>query len=100
MSSQVAVAAVLLVGAVLLGRSFVELLRADRGYDPEHVLTARVMMTDRAMTAARRREVFEEILARVGRVAGVRHAAFTTNLPAHRARKLALVQDAGPRRRE
>jgi predicted permease len=40
MTVQVAVACVLLVGAVLLTRSFLALLHADRGYDPASMLTA------------------------------------------------------------
>ena len=39
-ASQVALALVLLVGAVLLLRSFVGLVTADRGYDPTNVVTA------------------------------------------------------------
>ena len=44
MAGQVAITCVLLVGAALLGRSFVALLHADRGYDPANVLTARLIM--------------------------------------------------------
>ena len=44
MAGQVAVACVLLVGASLLGRSFVRLLNVDRGYDPAGVLAARLSM--------------------------------------------------------
>ena len=39
-ASQVALALVLLVGAVLLLRSFVGLVTVDRGYDPTNVITA------------------------------------------------------------
>src|SRR4029453_4049760 len=42
MGGQVAIACMLLVGAALLTRSFVALARADRGYDPVNVLTARL----------------------------------------------------------
>jgi hypothetical protein len=44
MASQVAVACVLLVGALLLTRSFAALLNADRGFDASGLLTARVPM--------------------------------------------------------
>ncbi len=44
MSVQVAIACVLLVGASLLGRSFVSLVTADRGFDPTAVLSARLAM--------------------------------------------------------
>ena len=37
MAGQVAIACVLLIGALLLGRSFRSLLTADRGYDPSGI---------------------------------------------------------------
>ena len=43
MAGQVAIACVLLVGASLLGRSFLALIDADRGFDPTDVLSARVV---------------------------------------------------------
>ena len=45
-AAQVALALVLLVGAGLLLRSFVELVAVDPGYDPANVLTARVANPD------------------------------------------------------
>ena len=45
-AAQVALALVLLVGAGLLLRSFVELMSVDPGYDPANVLTARVANPD------------------------------------------------------
>ena len=45
-TAQVALALVLLVGAGLLLRSFVELVAVDPGYDPANVLTARVANPD------------------------------------------------------
>ena len=44
MAGQVMIACVLLVGASLLGRSFLALLKADRGYDLADMLSARVSM--------------------------------------------------------
>ena len=44
MAGQVTIACVLLIGASLLGRSFVALLNADRGYDPTDVLSTRLSM--------------------------------------------------------
>lgn len=81
MIGQVAAAALLLVGAGLLGRSFSALWTADRGYEPAHVLTARVPMPDRGFTAPRRAEVMQELLARVRSMSGVRQAGFTSVLP-------------------
>ena len=63
-AAQVALALVLLVGAVLLLRSFVGLVTVDRGYDPDNVITAGatypVIRPDRLAT----REEFNEQLAR------------------------------------
>src|ERR671913_27930 len=41
-ASQVAVTCVLVIGAVLLARSFVAHMTADRGYDPNNLLTAAI----------------------------------------------------------
>ena len=45
-AAQVALALVLLVGAVLLLRSFVGLITVDRGYDPDSVIAASAMYPD------------------------------------------------------
>ncbi|MGH9407983.1 MAG: ABC transporter permease, partial [Vicinamibacterales bacterium] len=54
MAAQVAMACVLLVGALLLTRSFVDLMNATIGYDPTNVLTARLILTDGEFTPERR----------------------------------------------
>ena len=81
MVAQVAAAALLLVGAGLLGRSFSALWNVDRGYDPTHVLTARVPMPERSFTATRRAEIMRGVLERVRAMAGVREAGISTVLP-------------------
>jgi len=78
---QVAIATILLVGASLLGRSFVELLRADRGYDPSLVLSAPVPMVGPGFTPQRRMAVLRDIVHRLGTMPGVRDAAFTSEAP-------------------
>ena len=80
-TGQIAVACVLLVGALLLGRSFFALLTTDRGYDPTHTLTARVSLPAPAYTATRRTELLGQIVDRMSAVPGVRAAAFSTELP-------------------
>jgi putative ABC transport system permease protein len=80
MAGQVAVASLLLVGAVLLGRSFVALMHADRGYDPVNVLTARVDQPA-AYTAPRRVAFADAILERLRGLPGVTDAAIGTALP-------------------
>lgn len=81
MVAQVAAAALLLVGAGLLGRSFSALWNTDRGYDPANVLMARVPMPERAFTPARRAEVMRDVLTQVRARAGVRAAGFSTVVP-------------------
>ena len=80
MTGQVAVASLLLVGAALLGRSFVALMHADRGYDPVNVLTARVDMPA-AYTAARRLAFADALLDRLRAAPGVTTAAIGNALP-------------------
>jgi putative ABC transport system permease protein len=80
-TGQIAVACVLLVGALLLGRSFMALLHADRGYDPATALTARVTLPASSYTPIRRSEVLGQMIGRLSNTPGVRAAAFSTELP-------------------
>jgi putative ABC transport system permease protein len=81
MAGQIAVACILLVAAALLARSFVEMVQADRGYDPSNVLTSRLVLPDAVFTPAARTEAIRVVLERLRHVPGVTHAAFTTSLP-------------------
>ena len=82
MAGQVAIACVLLVGASLLGRSFVALLNADRGYDPSGVLTARSVAAGSDLHAgaelSRRSAGFSTVSASMP---AITDAAFTSELP-------------------
>ncbi len=80
MAGQVAVACLLLVGASLLGRSFVALMNADRGYDPSNLLTARLSLPA-AYSMERRVQVLDGIAGRLRGVAGVRDVAYGNALP-------------------
>ena len=80
MAAQVAIACVLLVGGALLTRSLVSLIRADRGYDPENVLTARLPLPP-SFPAERRSQLLDTLVQRLRAVSGVTHAAYTTGLP-------------------
>jgi predicted permease len=81
MAMQVALACVLLVGALLLIRSFVSLLGTNVGYDRLNVLTARLSLPDGPYEPDRRRQVVDRIAQRIGALQGVSHAAFGTVLP-------------------
>jgi putative ABC transport system permease protein len=80
MAAQVAIACILLVGAALLTRSFVSLIRADRGYDPVNLLTARLPLPP-GYPAERRSQLLEVLLERLRAAPGVTHAAYSTGLP-------------------
>ena len=97
-AAQVALALVLLVGAGLLLRSFVELVAVDPGYDPANVLTARVANPDLGnlffagpvtaeliaeRTAASRRfyDALHDRLTQLARLPGVEAVGLSTGLP-------------------
>ena len=80
MAAQVAVATVLLVGAGLLARGFLALLRTDRGFETTRVLTAALPVPGKS-PAARRRAVVEAVVERVATVPGVLAAGYTSILP-------------------
>jgi predicted permease len=81
MASQVAIACVLLIAASLLGRSFLALVSADRGYDPSGVLTARLSLPASMYTPERRYTIVRDLLDRLAAAPGVTHGAFTSELP-------------------
>jgi putative ABC transport system permease protein len=80
MAGQVAVACMLLVGAGLLGRSFIALTHAERGYDPTNLLTARIPLPA-SYSMERRIQVLEGLVSRLRAFAGVREAAYGNALP-------------------
>ena len=79
-ASEVAAATLILSGAALLAQSYVALQDVDPGFNPEHVLTARVA---RMGTAAQSSEVAfgTEVVARLTALPGVTAAAATSFLP-------------------
>jgi predicted permease len=80
MVGQVAIACLLLVGATLLTRSFVAMVRADRGYDPVNVLTARLPLPP-GYPVERRGQLLETLVERLRAVPGVTHVAYSSGLP-------------------
>ncbi|MPY90763.1 MAG: FtsX-like permease family protein [Luteitalea sp.] len=71
---EAALAVVLLVGASLLARSFVELVKVDAGYEPANVLTADVRMPEATGTPERTWQVAAATLERLRATPGVRAA--------------------------
>lgn len=80
-AGQVAIAAILLVGGVLLGRSFVNLLQLDRGFDRANVVTARVQLPPSRDSSAARQAAFAEVITRISARPGVIAAGFSEGIP-------------------
>ena len=79
--AEVAISLVLLVGAGLLMRSFVNQRRIDTGYRTESALTARVQPPSTRYEGARATALFSESLAGLSALPGVHHAAAAPCLP-------------------
>jgi putative ABC transport system permease protein len=79
---QIALALVLLVGAGLLVQSFLRLRGVDPGFDPDHLLTARVELSSvRYPHSPETRALYDALLRRVGAVPGVKSAGAVRALP-------------------
>jgi predicted permease len=80
--SEVALAILLLSGAGLMLRSFVQLNRVNPGFQTEHLLTFKVALPGAAYPRAAQTKVFaDRVLARLESLPGVQEAAVTTTLP-------------------
>ncbi|HSK08870.1 MAG TPA: ADOP family duplicated permease [Vicinamibacterales bacterium] len=79
---EVALAAVLLVGAGLLGRTYVALLDADLGLTPERALTfALEPLATKYPNAADRVSLVENVLSRLGGISHIQEAGAVESLP-------------------
>ena len=78
---QFALALVLLVGAGLLVRSFVSLLRVERGFDPRNVLAVTVQAWSYYRTPDRRASFVRDATERLATLPGVQAAGMTSSLP-------------------
>jgi predicted permease len=83
--AEVGLACVLLVGAGLLLRSFLKVLDIDLGFEPDHAASIRVEYDDSAPTdeasAVKRGEIFQQVIARVSALPGVKAAGIVDYLP-------------------
>ncbi|HZS60469.1 MAG TPA: ABC transporter permease [Gemmatimonadaceae bacterium] len=79
--TEVALAIVLLVGAGLLSRSFIAVLRADRGYRADHILAATVFVYEWNRTPAARRDFIARLVEQARTIPGVVAAGATSSLP-------------------
>jgi putative ABC transport system permease protein len=79
--AEVSLSLVLLAGAGLLVRSMWNLLHVDPGFNMDNVLTMRLSLTGGKYNPQSLRVFYDECLARVQAVPGVRSAALTHSLP-------------------
>jgi predicted permease len=79
---EVALALVLTAGAGLMISSLKRLLSADRGFQPEHVLTVQVpTVGQRFEKEARQKRLYADLIRRINLVPGVRSVGFVNVLP-------------------
>ncbi len=79
--AELALTAVLLVSAALLGRSFIRLTGVGIGFDAADVLTMDVELPVQGYDRARVTRAYEELLEEVRAVPGVTDAALVSDLP-------------------
>ena len=79
--AEVALAMVLLVGAVLLLQTFVRLLNVDAGFRPGGVLTVEVSLPRTVYPPPAAADFFDRVVARLTPVPGVQHVAVTSGVP-------------------
>src|SRR6266540_3782620 len=79
--AEVSLSLVLLAGAGLLLRSMYNLLRVDLGFEAGNLLTMRFELSDKKYSPQTGRVFYDECLARVQAVPGVRSAALSQSLP-------------------
>ena len=80
--AEVALSLVLLIGAGLMVRSFIELLRSDLGVNATNVLTMQVSLpSEKYLQPAARNDFYDQLLSRISALPGVTGTGGTGNLP-------------------
>ena len=78
--AQITASCVLLAGTLVLSRSVLALVHADRGYNPQNLLTAEIAFPP-DYAPRRRQEILDGLTARLRATSGVQAAAFANALP-------------------
>jgi putative ABC transport system permease protein len=79
---QLGLSVVLLIGAGLLVKSFVLLLKVNSGIEPHNVLTAEAPLAEgKADNPSRQREFYRQVIDRLQNIPGVEFAGATTETP-------------------
>jgi putative ABC transport system permease protein len=85
--AELAVSVVLLIGASLLGRSFLRLVTTEIGVATDHLVQSLVVLTlGRTLTPEARTALVDRIVERVGGLPGVEAAGAAASLPPNRPR--------------
>ncbi|HTP34263.1 MAG TPA: ABC transporter permease [Candidatus Acidoferrales bacterium] len=80
--AEVALSTVLLVGAALLGLSFLRVTNVERGYQVDHILTADLTLPgSRYQSDGQRARFHQQALEKLEATPGVRSAALVSSLP-------------------
>jgi len=95
--SQVSLSMVLLIGAGLLLRNFVQLRSANPGFDPRHVLTMSVALPPSRYSKGAQMTAFSgELVRQVRAIPGVRLAATSSALPLITTRQSMALPEGQP----
>ncbi len=94
--SQVALSLLLLIGAGLLIRNFVQLQKLRVGFDPGHLLTMNISLPANRYSRSQDVEFFKELTQRVRTLPGVSNAAATSSLPLDTRRQSPALPDGYP----
>jgi predicted permease len=78
---QMALSALLLVGAGLLARTLDRASHVELGFDTARVLTAALDVSKSGYDRARGRQFYQELMARVAELPGVEHVAISRHVP-------------------
>jgi predicted permease len=102
--TEVALACVLLVGAGLLLRSFLQVLDVDLGFQPERAATVNVDYDDSApnnlASVEKRSAIFQQVIGRVSAIPGVQAAGISDYLPLGQNRSWGLPWPKGVKQPE
>jgi putative ABC transport system permease protein len=94
---QVALSLLLFIGAGLLLRSFIGLLRVDPGFDAQNVITMNLSLpTVKYAKPEQQIAFFDEVLRRVSALPGVRNAATSAALPLEWIRITPVLPEGQP----
>lgn len=94
--SEVALSLVLLIGAGLMVRSFVEMLRADLGIKPENVLKMEISLQhDNYADENKRRDFYQQLMGRIESVPGVNKAGLVSIVPFSSSNTSSAMQIVG-----